>query len=61
MQAFSQGTHVISLWDDDTIPRWYFKNIGESLNYKPSWNVAETDEEYISNAESLYKIYRTLL
>jgi len=57
MQAFSQGTHVISLWDDDTIPRWYFKNIGESLNYKPSWNVAETDEEYISNAESLYKIY----
>jgi hypothetical protein len=57
MQSLNHGTHLVSLWAEDTIPRFYFKNLEEALNFKPSWHVANSIDDYINDAVGLYEKY----
>jgi hypothetical protein len=57
IQSISHGTHLVSLWAEDTIARLYFKNTEEALNFKPSWHVAKSTDDYINNAVDLYEKY----
>ena len=58
MQALNHGTHVVSMWSEDTIPRWYFKNVEDSFAFKPGWNVVLNYIDYVESAIKLYKNYK---
>ena len=55
MQALSHGTRLISLWESDTLPTYYFQNLTESYKYTPTWQVKITEIEYINAAVNCYK------
>jgi glycosyltransferase involved in cell wall biosynthesis len=54
MQALINGTPLVSLWDSDTLPRFYLEDINEKNKYSPPWFIAETTLEYIGLAKSIY-------
>lgn len=54
MQALSHGSTVISLWDTDTLPTFYFSNVIEASNFYSKWKVAKTGIEYINDAIACY-------
>jgi glycosyltransferase involved in cell wall biosynthesis len=57
MQAIKQGTRLVSLWAENTIPRWFFKNTEDASQFKPSWFVSSDIDDYINNAADLYEIF----
>ncbi len=54
MQALSHGTTVISLWETDTLPTFYFKNVSEAANFHSNWKIIDTVIEYKKAAISCY-------
>ena len=50
MQALSHGTPIISLWDSDTLPTFYFNDSIEASNFNSNWNVLNNEAEYINAA-----------
>ena len=58
MQALAQGTRVISMWAEDTIPRWYFANLNEGKRFSPSWIIVKSRDEYLQAALTLYRQYK---
>lgn len=50
MQALSHGTPVISLWDTDTLPTFYFESESQALRFHPNWNVLTDEEAYVNAA-----------
>lgn len=57
MQAINHGTRLVSLWSENTIARYYFKNTEDTVRFQPSWNISNTLDNYINNAVSLYERY----
>lgn len=55
MQALSHGTKLISLWEGDTLPTYYFQNLADAYKYEPTWQVKKTEIEYIDAAAECYK------
>lgn len=56
MQALSHGTRLISMWSEDTLPRFYFDNLEKAQKFSPNWTVAGNINEYIGAAVSVYKL-----
>jgi hypothetical protein len=54
MQALVNGTPLISLWESDTLPRFYLEDIDEKSKYSPPWFIAETPLEYVCFAKTIY-------
>jgi hypothetical protein len=50
MQALSHGTPVISLWDTDTLPTFYFESESQASRFHPNWNVLTDEEAYVNAA-----------
>jgi hypothetical protein len=50
MQALSHGTPVISLWDTDTLPTFYFEGESQASRFHPNWNVLTDEETYVNAA-----------
>lgn len=50
MQALSHGTPVISLWDKDTLPTFYFEDVKKAANFHQNWSVLSNDFDYIDAA-----------
>ena len=50
MQALSHGTPVISLWDADTLPTFYFEGESQASRFHPNWNVLTDEEAYVNAA-----------
>lgn len=46
MQTLSHGTTMISLWDQDTLPSYYFKKYSDADRFKPVWNVMNDEKKY---------------
>jgi len=50
MQALSHGTPVISLWDTDTLPRYYFEQLAQASRFHQNWRVTNSRDEYVDAA-----------
>ena len=46
MQALSHGTTMVSLWDRDTLPSYYFEIHSDADRFKPVWNVMNDEKKY---------------
>ena len=57
MQALGQGTKLVSLWDSDTLPRFYFNDLREASSFNKNWLVNETLEEYSEIAVKQYQMW----
>lgn len=57
MQALRQGTKLVSLWDSDTLPRFYFNDLREASSFNKNWLVNETAEEYSERAVEQYQMW----
>lgn len=60
MQALSHGTKVISMWSDNTLPRFYFNDSIEAQAFSPNWSIANNTSDYINQAIFAYRENRTL-
>jgi hypothetical protein len=58
-QALAHGTKVISLWDEDTLPRFYFSDVTEAKTASNYWLIAETVEEYINFGTQTYEEFKS--
>ncbi len=50
MQALSHGTTVISLWDADTLPTFYFEQSSQAASFHPNWQVSNDEDAYVDAA-----------
>jgi glycosyltransferase involved in cell wall biosynthesis len=58
MQALSHGTPVISLWDTDTLPTFYFEDESQASRFHPNWHVSTDEEVYIDAAVERFERWR---
>lgn len=58
MQALSHGTPVVSLWDEDTLPTFYFEDQAEAARFHPNWQVATSEDDYISTAVDYFNRWK---
>lgn len=58
MQALTNGTALVSLWDKNTLPRYQLKSFTEGNKYLPPWFIAENVSEYIAMSKSLYESFK---
>jgi hypothetical protein len=58
MQALSHGTPVISLWDTDTLPTFYFEDESQASRFHPNWHVSTDEEVYIDAAVDRFERWR---
>jgi hypothetical protein len=49
-QAVEHGTPVISLWDEDTLPRFYFPTLAQAQYFSPKWKISDTVDQYVQHA-----------
>lgn len=54
-QAVDLGTPVVSLWDDSTLPRFYFSNVEEATEATSHWKVVSSVSEYKRLAVALFE------
>lgn len=50
MQALSHGTPVVSLWDKDTLPTFYFEDAAQAARFHTNWQVMSDEDAYIDAA-----------
>ena len=50
MQALSHGTPIISLWDNDTLPTFYFEDPKQAGHFHDNWQVLTDEDSYIDAA-----------
>jgi hypothetical protein len=50
MQALSHGTPIVSMWDEDTLPTFYFKNLEDGMDFHQNWRISSTEAEYVDAA-----------
>ncbi len=50
MQALSHGTPIVSLWDRDTLPTFYFEQASAAATFHPNWQVATDEDGYVDAA-----------
>jgi glycosyltransferase involved in cell wall biosynthesis len=55
MQALSHGTPVMSLWDKDTLPTFYFQNPEQATRFHSNWVVSTNEEDYIYAATNCFR------
>jgi hypothetical protein len=55
MQALSHGTPVISLWDKDTLPTFYFEDAEKAANFHQNWRVSTNESEYVETAVDCFQ------
>lgn len=55
VQALSHGTTLISLWDKDTLPSYYFDDASMADRFKPTWHVVTDEEKYVQIAVDCYR------
>lgn len=58
MQALTNGTALVSLWNKDTLPRYQLKSFTEGNKYLPPWFIAENISEYLVMSKSLYESFK---
>ncbi len=54
MQALTHGSPMISLWDKDTLPTYYFQNPSLADKFKPTWQVLFNESQYEDAAVNCY-------
>jgi len=52
-QAVEHGTPVVSMWDEDTLPRFYFPDLLEARAFSPDWRIATSIDEYVESAVAM--------
>lgn len=55
MQALSHGTPIVSLWDEDTLPTFYFKDPTEAVHFHKNWQVLTDEDSYIEAAVDYFQ------
>lgn len=55
MQALSHGTKVISMWSDNTLPRFYFENIKDAQLFSPNWVITSDRDRYVKSSILAYQ------
>jgi hypothetical protein len=45
---------MVSLWAEDSLPRFYFSSIEEAQHFSPDWKVISSTDEYVEAAVSAY-------
>lgn len=50
IQALANNTVLNSLWDSYTVPRYYFENLKEAVEFHQNWIINETVNQYINSA-----------
>lgn len=50
VQALKSGATVISLWDRNTLPHFYSRNVVEAQAILPNWKVSNCVTQYVENA-----------
>jgi hypothetical protein len=50
MQALSHGTPIVSLWDNDTLPTFYFEDPTQAAHFHDNWQVLTDEDSYIDAA-----------
>ena len=58
MQTLTNGTALVSLWNEDTLPRYQLKSFTEGNKYLPPWFIAENVSEYLKMSKSLYESFK---
>jgi hypothetical protein len=61
MQTLSHGTKMISLWDRDTLPSYYFEELFYADRFKPVWNVVNDEKKYEDVAVEFFSEWRDKL
>lgn len=59
-QAVSLGTRMVSLWAEDSLPRFYFQELTEAKQFSPNWAVCESIDTYVTAALSAYTAGRAV-
>ncbi len=59
MQALSHGTPVNSLWDEDTLPTFYFADAEKARSFHPNWQVATDIHGYVEAAVASFKRWQS--
>ena len=54
VQSLFHGRVLISKWDDNTLPRFYFNDLPLAKKFSSSWKCASNIEEYINYAIEAY-------
>jgi len=55
MQALANGTKLNSLWDTDTLPRYYFDNPEKASGFHSNWIINLSEQDYINSAVIQYQ------
>lgn len=55
MQALSHGTPVVSLWDADTLPTFYFEQASQAASFHPNWQVSTNEDAYVDAAVERFR------
>jgi hypothetical protein len=53
-QAVNSGTRMVSLWRNETLPRYYFKSLGEAKALTASWQIETEIHEYKNRATEFF-------
>ena len=54
VQSLFQGNILISKWDNNTLPRYYFNDLLSAKKFNNNWKCASNEEEYINYAIEAY-------
>lgn len=58
MQALSHGTPVISLWDKDTLPTFYFQDSEQANHFDKNWLISNKETDYVDAATDCFRRWK---
>lgn len=54
-QAVNAGTRMVSLWQNETLPRYYFESLDQARALSSRWRIEDDVREYKNRAVEFYK------
>ena len=54
-QAVNAGTRMVSLWRNETLPRYYFESLGQARALSSRWRIEDDVGEYKNRAVEFYE------